>query len=376
MRLIEFGTGKKHTQMSQGRQHHRRDFISGRMARGSQVPLALQSVDGQTDTDRVVETDHYLVKVGRRAMACQFEVLFNAGQYSHATQAAMEALDEVDRLEELLSSYRESSEISRINVWAADTPVHVCREVFELLEHSIALSIQTNGAFDITAGPLTTAWGFDRQAGNVPDSQRLTEALAVVGSDQLCLDEQSQTVSFMTPGMRINLGAIGKGYALDRAAQVLTSNCVNDFLWHGGLSSVLARGQQGSTPDQGWKIGLPHPVRPGERLGVITLRDAALATSGSQVQFFRHHGQRYGHILDPRTGLPAEGILTSTVVAPTATDADALSTAFYVLGPQAALDWCRDHEQFGAILVIAGPGGTRVVTAPADWPAWAPLVEC
>jgi thiamine biosynthesis lipoprotein len=180
--------------------------------------------------------------------------------------------------------------------------------------------------------------------------------------------------------MEINLGSIGKGYALDRCAQLLRQAGVHDFLLHGGQSSVLGGGSQGGekgessavaeTPasadaqpmqpgttasaPQGWRVGVRDPLRPRRRLGEIRLHNRALATSGSGVQFFVHNGQRYGHILDPRSGWPAQGVLSTTVVAPSAADADALSTAFYVMGPQRAAAYCRVHPQVGCVMSCPG----------------------
>jgi thiamine biosynthesis lipoprotein len=151
--------------------------------------------------------------------------------------------------------------------------------------------------------------------------------------------------------MELNLGSIGKGYALDRVGQLLAAAEIHDVLVHGGNSSVLARGSHGATPGQGWSVGVRNPLRPDHHLGEIRLRDRALATSGSGTQFFMHEGQRYGHILDPRTGWPAQEVLSATVIAPTAALAEALSTAFYVLGSKQAEAYCQQHAEISAILV-------------------------
>ena len=165
--------------------------------------------------------------------------------------------------------------------------------------------------------------------------------------------------------MRLNLGSIGKGYAVDRAVEHLLAAGVSDFLVHGGQSSVAARGSAvgplkiaaasdqppaARTARSPWKIGVKDPLRDERRLGQVELNDRALGTSGAQFQSFRHRGRRYGHILDPRTGWPADGMLSVTVLAPTAAEADALSTAFYVMGPEAAMSYCRHRPAIAAIL--------------------------
>ena len=163
------------------------------------------------------------------------------------------------------------------------------------------------------------------------------------------LNLADSTIRVLAPSVELDLGAIGKGYAIDRVAEYLASQQQAHFLIHGGFSSLRAHGQHNG--HAGWPVGLRNPLFPDRNYATLLLKDRALASSGSNVQFFRHQGQRYGHILDPRTGWPALGMLSVTVTAPTATEADALSTAFYVMGLDAAAEYCREHPQIGAILV-------------------------
>jgi FAD:protein FMN transferase len=292
--------------------------------------------------------------LGRPAMACQFELYFNGGQYENATQAGMEALDRIEQLEDQLSVYRDQSEISHINRVAAFVPVVVEQGLCELLAQSFRIHQETGGAFDITASPLSRAWEFFRRAGKLPGDEELARARAVVGSQFVVLDQECRSVKFEKQGLELSLNSIGKGYALDRAADLLRCQGVNDFMFHGGQSSVLAAGAHAATPELGWTIGLQHPLRPEMRLAEFFLRDEALATSGTGRQHFHYQGRRYGHILDPRTGQPAEGVYSSTVIARTAAEADALSTAFYVLGPNLAQQYCQTHPEIGMLLVTPG----------------------
>jgi FAD:protein FMN transferase len=298
-----------------------------------------------------------LIHVSRKAMACEFEVRFPADRHASGTELALEALDLVDSLEEQLSFFRPTSEISRINLLAAEEPVVVEPRLFDLLSLALTISRETGGAYDITATPLWEAWGFARREGEVPSDDELHEARSLVGADLVELDATQRTIHFRKPGVRLNLGSIGKGYALDACSEQLSRAGMADFLLHGGQSSVLARGLQTKQP---WEIGIRDPHQPGRRLGVVRLRDRALGTSGGQFQSFRHRGHRYGHILDPRTGWPAEGVISTTVVAPTAALADTLSTAFYVLGPERALDYCRTHPGVAALLICPGASGQRI----------------
>jgi FAD:protein FMN transferase len=304
-----------------------------------------------------------LVHVSRRAMACEFEVCFPAGHPENGTTLALEALDEVESLEERLSYFRPTSQIGQVNRRAAEEPVELDADLFDLVASANQLGRETGGAYDITSAPLWEAWGFARRAGRIPSGAELTEARRLVGGHLVDLDPARQTIRFCRPGIRINLGSIGKGYALDVCARHLAARGMADFLLHGGQSSVLARGSPHSAgqpenhPRDHWEVGIRHLGPGGRRLGVIRLADRALGTSATQFQFFRHQGRRYGHILDPRTGQPAEGVSSVTVTAPTAAMADALSTAFFVMGPELSSDYCRSHPAVGMVMVCPSRAG-------------------
>lgn len=299
------------------------------------------------------------VHASRRAMACEFAIQYHAADGPAANDAALAALDLVDALESQLTIYRETSEVIEINRTAYDHAVEVEPRLFALLELCAWIHAETGGAFDLTSGPLSRLWGFMRREGRVPDAVDIVAALEQVGADKLLLDLERRTIQFRDPGLEINLNAVGKGYALDRAAQVLADRGVDDFLCHGGSSSVVARGRDRADRSGGWRIAVPHPAAAGRAAGELILRDEALGTSGSGTQFFEHEGRRYGHLIDPRTGRPADGVYTATVVASTGAEADALSTAFYVMGPGGAAEYCAAHPAISAVLVCPrqeGPG--------------------
>ncbi|HEX4149180.1 MAG TPA: FAD:protein FMN transferase [Pirellulales bacterium] len=346
---------------------NRRDFLSGRAPAAENEP---PSAAAEEPRSRAAEP--YLVQYKRRAMACDFELYLNAGQYPDGGEVALAALDLIEQLEQQLSIYRSSSEVSEVNRLAGQQSVRLEPRLFALLAQAAEIFRATEGAYDITAGPLVKAWGFYRRQGAIPQPEALALALACIGSQNLLLDEAAGTISFQKPGMELNLGSIGKGYALDRAGELLATWGISDYLWHGGQSSVLARGIAADNGPRGWTIGVRDPVRSDRRLAEISLRDRALSTSGSGVQFFRHRGKRYGHILDPRTGWPAEGVFSATVVAPTAAEADALSTAFYVMGVEAALAYCQAHSGIGTLLVYPSRRQSKVELAvggldDSDW---------
>ncbi len=343
----------------------RRDFLKGH---AGAAPPPADDTAAQPPAD-VAEhaAAPYLIQLKRRAMACDFELFLNAGQYPHATEVAFEAFDLIEALEAQLTVYRETSEVMQLNRLAASGPQTVEPRLFDLLVQSLRLHHDTAGAFDITSGPLSKVWGFYRRQGSIPEPHALEEAMQRVGSTHLKLDREARTVRFDLPGMELNLGSIGKGYALDRSDELMSAAGIADFLWHGGQSSVLARGRCATQPpgEQGWIVGIRHPMGRDRRLAEIRLHSRALATSGASVQYFRHKGRRYGHILDPRTGWPAEGVLSATALAPTAAEADALATAFYVMGVEATLEYCRTHEQIGAVLLYPATNGSNIETVTA-----------
>ena len=310
--------------------------------------------------------DLHTIVVGRDAMGCRFEVAFNAGEVPEATELGIAALDLIDEIEARLSIYRDSSELAAVNR-AAGEWVAVSTDTFELLSLARNLHAQTTGGFDIVAGSLVRAWGFLDRQGRTPTEAELAAARSVSGTRLLELDAATGRVRLAAIGAELNPGGIGKGWAIDRGCDLLAAAGVPSMLVHGGQSSVRARGVHGpDLPDRtGWKVGLRHPLRPGRRLATITLADRALGTSGSGTQFFIERGRRLGHILDPRTGVPAEGVLSATVVAPTAAEADSLSTALYVLGPTGLARMAPPGGAVGAILVVPGgaAGAVRVLTA-------------
>jgi thiamine biosynthesis lipoprotein len=241
-----------------------------------------------------------------------------------------------------------------------------------LLSLALDLHRQTEGAFDITAGPISKIWGFYRRAGKVPAEEDIAAVLQRVGSQHVTLDPAMRTVRFARQGMEFNLGGIGKGYALDRCVEQLEAAGVHNFLIHGGQSSIIGRGSRAGV--DGWSVALRHPLRDEIRLGEIWLRGAALGTSGSAHQFFYHEGRRYSHILDPRTARPAEGLLSTTVIAPTGALADALATAFFVMGVEKTLAYCDSHPEIAAILIAPGPksGGLTIHTSANVEGVWQP----
>jgi thiamine biosynthesis lipoprotein len=350
--------------MNSRRKSTRREFLKGEAALD-----ALHAVGGGGDessgglngpvdacaTDRQART---LLQVGRRAMACQFQIFCDPGRCPGAVNAATEALDLIDALEDQLSVYREHTELMRINQHAAHAAVTIEARLFQLLQQCVTWADESGGAFDVTASPLVKLWGFYTRQGRFPDPAEIKLALENVGSQHLELDPGQLSIRFSKSGVELNLGSVGKGYALDRAAELLDDARVTSYLIHGGQSSIFARGTRrqasaGREPVR-WTVALKHPVRPEKRLAVLELQDRGVGTSGSGQQFFYHKGRRYGHVLDPRSGMPAEGVLSATVLAPTAAQADALATMFFVMGIDATAAYCENHPELSVVFVVPG----------------------
>ena len=301
----------------------------------------------QVRSQRDEESIQPIVCLSREAMACLFEIQFAEGSLDR--RKALRAFDWIDAIERQLTVYRDDSEISQLNANGFEKPVVVEERLFDLIADCHRLWAETGGAFDVTAGPLVKAWGFKRREGRIPSEGEIEEAKEKVGMQHLRLDPVKRSVELRLPGMEINFGSIGKGYALDRVAEWLREQEATSVLLGAGQSSVLAIGSRPG--EQGWPIDLRHPADSSRTLATLHLADQGLSTSGTAEQFFEHQGRRYGHILDPRSGSPVEGMLQVAVVAPTAARAEALSTAFFVLGVDWAKDYCRRNPEIGAMLV-------------------------
>ena len=258
-------------------------------------------------------------------MATRFEIVLFGKNATSLRAAGEEALSEIERLEAQLSLYRPSSEIAHINARAAREPVRIEPSLFRLLQHAKQLSEETEGAFDITIAPLMRAWGLMGGKGQVPTRTELANARACVGIHLVELDPKNFTIRFARPGVMTDLGAIGKGYAIDQAVEILREAGIAHALIHGGTSTVYGIGGP-------WKVAIDSDKE--EPLAVVDLTDSALSVSAVWGKSFRAGNKTYGHVLDPRTGKPVSRALLAAVMLPSATETDALSTALLTLGIQ------------------------------------------
>ena len=306
------------------------------------------------------------------AMATRFEIVLHDDNAGAARAAGEEALDEIRQLEAQLSLFLASSEISHLNARAAKEPVRVAPNLFALLQRAQKLHAESGGAFDITVAPLVRCWGFMGGTGRLPEPEALAEARSKVGMGLVHLEPGDRTVRFAREGVMLDLGAIGKGYAIERAAEILREAGITSALLHGGTSSVQAIGHP---PDaDAWKVAVEHPGlgalprrrydpgAPSALLATVSLNDEAMSVSGIQGKSFQAEGKTFGHILDPRTGQPADGAVLAAIILPSATETDALSTALLTLGR-------AGHDRIAALrpgmktLLVSEAGGHFTVEA-------------
>ena len=274
------------------------------------------------------ELVHY--EDNRVSMACTYTIEVYGEAAQPLAQIVNDALDEVDRIDRLMSHYKSDSPLSQLNRQAGQKPVSVSDELFDFLAECLRYSRASDGAFDVTVGPLMKAWGFFRGEGRMPTDSELATARSNIGYQHVMLDPERKTVFFAQPGLELDLGGIAKGYAVDRVVALLKQRGITRALVSAGGSTIYGLG---SPPKlAGWEIKLRDPLHAEKSAFSVWLRDQALSVSGSYEKFFELHGKRYSHVMDPRTGRPVPGVLSVAVLSDTGTAGDALDNVFYVLG--------------------------------------------
>ncbi len=279
------------------------------------------------------------------AMATTFEVIVVYYDDLYARQAAAAAFEEVDRLEGELSRFIENSDISRINNLPANQPLRLGLDAFQCLQLSCRIYVETNGAFDITIGSLLSCRRNEDGTPRRPSQVELNLARQHTGTHLLQLDESEHTVQLSISPVQVDLGGIGKGYAVDRVAELLREWSIETALISGGYSSVLALNAPAGT--KGWPLTVSNPDNRKQILARPSLQDRALSGSGLQ------KGQ---HIIDPRTAQPVKGKVAAWASAPDAATADALSTAFMVMGTDEIGQYCSRHPDVSAMIMPEGRG--------------------
>ena len=290
------------------------------------------------------------------AMATRFELMLHGDDPIRLRAAGEEALVEIERLDVQLSLYRSESELSWINSRAGRGPIRVEPRLFRLLQRCVDIAARTDGAFDITIAPLIRAWGFAGGPSKVPQPEELEAARRIVGMRHIQLDAEYFTVRFDQPGIELDLGAVGKGYAIERAANLLRENGVTSAFLHGGTSSACAIG---TPPNQAaWRVAIRRPTEEDNPLDIVSLQDNSLSVSAVHGKLFSDGIKEYGHIIDPRTGMPVEDVLAAAVIGPSSTDCDALSTALLVLGEPGLHMLAEGFPGYSGVVAVRVPDGT------------------
>jgi thiamine biosynthesis lipoprotein len=288
-------------------------------------------------------------------MACAYTIVAYGPDAPTLPPTVEAALDEVDRIDRLMSHYRPESPLSRLNREAADGPLTVEPELFDFVAECLKYSRESGGAFDITVGPLMKAWGFFRGEGRLPGDVELKEVRGKIGYPHVTLGLGERTIQFDRPGVELDLGGIAKGYAVDRAVSLLRSHGVTAALVSAGGSTIYGLG---APPGRhGWEVTIQDPLHTNRIARKTLLRDRALSVSGSYEKSFEVAGVRYGHIMDPRTGRPATDVLSVAVLTGSGTAGDALDDAFFVLGVERSREYLKRLPPTEALLFL--PDGGR-----------------
>jgi thiamine biosynthesis lipoprotein len=272
------------------------------------------------------------------AMGSFFAIVLYGPDDETSRRAADAAFEEAQRLDRLLSNYIQESEWSAVNRDAAARPVRVSDELFDLLDACAVYNRRSEGAFDITVGPLMKVWRFYKGEGELPKPAEVTNALTRTGARHVRLDRAAKTVRFDRPGVELDPGGIGKGYAVDRMIGVLKQHGIRAALVSGGGSSVYGLGAPPDEP-RGWRMEISAPGLLETMAAEVFLKDMSLSTSGSYEKFFYANGRRYSHLMDPRTGYPAQGVSAVSIVAPRTLDSEAWTKAVFINGPA----WTKRH---------------------------------
>jgi len=299
----------------------------------------MQLANSSSQRDQVVTISREMtaaatgIRQKRHAMGCMWEAVVWGASVGRLRDALEDAFVAVEQAEALFSRYRATSEISRFNCGTPGVPHKFHPEVVDLVAHAAAICEFTRGAFDITTAPLVRLWGFETGHYSKPTQEDICAILKTTGMQHVTVNRRDRTMSRDVDGVEMNLGGVGKGYGADQALTGLRDCGLPGAMISAGSSTLAAFGTgPGGSP---WTVALRHPVHPERVIRQICLRDESISTSGSAEQFFLHEGIRFTHIIDPRTGWPAQWTGSVSVMCESAAASDAFATAAFVLGPEA-----------------------------------------
>ncbi|WP_117882008.1 FAD:protein FMN transferase [Aureibaculum luteum] len=283
-----------------------------------------------------------------KLMGSRFDISVIANDSLEGNSYITTAIKEIKRIEQLISSWDANSQTSEINRNAGINPVKVDKELFDLIERALAISKLTDGAFDISYASMDHIWKFDGLMTKMPSEESIKASVAKVGYQNIVLDKNKQTVYLKLKGMKIGFGAIGKGYAADKAKQLLINKGVKGGIINAsGDMNTWGRQPNGDY----WKVAITNPLNKKNAFGLLPIKNGAVVTSGNYEKFVAINGKRYSHIIDPRTGYPSSGIISVTVFAPKAELADALATSVFVMGIEVGLNRINQLPNVECIII-------------------------
>jgi len=283
-----------------------------------------------------------------KLMGSRFDITVVADNEAQGEAYIDWAVGEITRIEKLISSWDPNSQTSAINANAGKKPVKVDRELIELIQRAIAISKLTDGAFDISYASMDKIWKFDGSMTAMPDAQTITNSVEKVGFQNIVIDSEASTVFLKKEGMKIGFGAIGKGYAADKAKQLLIEKGVSAGIINASGDMNTWGKQTNGNP---WKVAITNPLDKNKVFALLPIVNSAVVTSGDYEKYVTFNGTRYAHIIDPRTGYPATGIISATVFAPKAELADALATSVFVMGIEVGLNRINQLPGIECIIV-------------------------
>ena len=280
-------------------------------------------------------------------MGSDFEITVVAKTQLEADKQIGIAISEISRIEALISSWKPTSETSNINKNAGVSPVKVSKELFNLIQRALQISNLTDGAFDISYASMDKLWKYDGSMTQMPSKEAIKKSVAKVGYKDIVVDPKNSTVFLKNKGMKIGFGAIGKGYAADNAKKLLILNGVS-----GGIINASGDiNSWGSKPSgSSWQVAITNPLNKNKAFAMLPIKDAVV-TSGNYEKYVTFNSRRYSHIIDPRTGYPAQGIISVTVFAPKAELADALATSVFVMGVETGIDRINQLKAVECIII-------------------------
>lgn len=280
----------------------------------------------------------------RLLMGTTVEVIVISDKEDAARKSIADAFSAMERVDRLMSNFKEESNVSKINRRAGSEAVEVDSDVIEVIKKSIYYSEISNGAFDITIGGVEDLYNFEDE-GRLPEKGKFKNSVSLIGYKNIIVD--GNRVGLAKKGMKLDLGGIAAGYAVDKGIDAIKKNGVADALINaGGDIRVMGESENGK-----WKIGVLHPREENKLINTLTLKDISVTTSGDYRKYFISEGKRYHHILNPSTGLPTEGVESVTIIAPLAVDADALATAVFVMGKKKGMELIEKLKDVEGIII-------------------------